>query len=95
VLVTARRFFIYCRSRGLEPFGKRRKEFGEAKGREAEHAGAGESNEALIKTDVQSLFYLMARFKFEMNHLFGACVLECGSKQSATPLWWNLELSCL
>jgi hypothetical protein len=27
----------------LEPFGKRRKEFGEAKGRKAERAGASES----------------------------------------------------
>jgi len=36
------------RRRGLEPFGKRRKEFGEAKGRKAERAGASESNESLI-----------------------------------------------
>ena len=36
------------RSGGLEPFGKRRKEFGEAEGRKAERAGASESNGSLV-----------------------------------------------
>jgi len=41
------------RRRGLEPFGKRRKEFGEAKGRKAERAGASESNESLTSSHLR------------------------------------------
>jgi len=45
------------RRRGLEPFGKRRKEFGEAKGRKAERAGASESNESLISPHLRYQIY--------------------------------------
>ena len=50
------------RRRGLEPFGKRRKEFGEAKGRKAERAGVSESNESLISPHLRYRIYAATPF---------------------------------